>query len=433
VIASPHSSSPWQLTRATVRGKAHVGADLPNQDWVEVCASADGRIVAGVVSDGAGTAAHAERGSRTTCQLMAPWMLAIGHDMASQPHDEAMVHDRVVLGLEHVRASLQASGIALRDQHCTFVACVLTDEAAFVCQVGDSIAICSHFEQASGKGRGEIDFFPDGATHLFEVERGEYANETHFITEPDWRAHLRVRHVATPMIDAMLLMSDGAMEIATTRGKVFRGFLSNLVATLLALEDAGARDTTLNDWLADRRTFPITGDDKTMLVAIRGSCLGMAGAPVYAGETGLAPPTQRPALPPSADEPPPSLATDSAHVTAEGEAESSQLSVANLRASLASGVAAMMAVIAAACLIYRGPIADRLGTTMECIVGPAAMPSRSAATTASAATTRRVAHGGATGSSEPAADDVRPTRFVERSATYSARDREAGGTEETRP
>lgn len=277
----------WQLTRATVRGKSHVDTGLPNQDWVEVRSSPDGLIVASVISDGAGTAAHSEIGSRTTCEMMAPWMLNIGLDMAHAPHDEAMVRDKVVLGIENVRRTLLASGVGLREQHCTFVACVLTDHGGFVCQVGDSIGIGARFAPAGEPG-GPVDFFPDRSTRVFMVERGEYANETHFITELDWRDHLRVSRIDPSEIDALLLMTDGAMDVAMTGGKVFRGFLSNLIATLLAKDHAGERDTLLNDWLADRRTFTVTGDDKTMFVAIRGACVDLAGRPVHIGDADLA-------------------------------------------------------------------------------------------------------------------------------------------------
>ncbi len=380
----PPGTTPWQLTRASVRGKAHVDTGVPNQDCVEMRASPDGRIVAGVISDGAGTASHAELGSRTTCQVMASWMLGIGQAMAAEPHDDARIEQKVAAGIERVRATMLASGAALRDQHCTFVACVLTDRTGFVCQVGDSIAISTRFEQAAGQERGKIDFFPDRSTEIFQVDRGDYVNETHFITEPDWRSHLRVRSFETPAIDAMLIMSDGAMEIATTGGKVFRGFLSNLVALLLTLDDANERDATLDGWLADRRTFPTTGDDKTMLIAIRGACMALAGLPVHVGDSGLTAP-QRPrpptgsvphkATPPDPTEAAPTGVVDEPASDAgrgDAEADDGRVLAADLRTALASGVATVMFVIAGACFIYREPISSTIDTTMECIVGPPA-------------------------------------------------------------
>ena len=50
--------------------------------------SADGRIVAAVVSDGAGTASQADIGATTTCRLMLPQML---QTLSEVPDSEPLV------------------------------------------------------------------------------------------------------------------------------------------------------------------------------------------------------------------------------------------------------------------------------------------------------------------------------------------------------
>lgn len=258
----------WLVTAASATGKGHLDQGLGNQDCVLAGTSPDGRVVAAVVSDGAGSAAQAEIGSSTTCRLLLPWMLEIGHHLTiASSLDEDLIRDRIIEGIENVREVLSRDG-ALRDRHCTLIACVMTDQVGYVCQVGDSIGIATSFLADEGADGG-VDFFPDEQVRMFSAERGEYANETHFITEPDFRDHLRVTRFPTDQVDALMLMTDGAMDIAMLGGKVYRGFMSAVVGTLLATTDKAERESLLHDWLSDRRTWPVTGDDKTMFVALR--------------------------------------------------------------------------------------------------------------------------------------------------------------------
>jgi hypothetical protein len=87
------------------------------------------------------------------------------------------------------------------------------------------------------------------------------------------------------------------MDVVMMRGRVFRGFLSNLMAKLISTEDDRERDRVIHAWLDDPQTHRVTGDDKTLLVAIQRPYLKLAGAPVFTGED--APKT---AAPSSADE-----------------------------------------------------------------------------------------------------------------------------------
>jgi hypothetical protein len=282
--AAPVSEQRWLVTSASVTGKAHAERNLVNQDCIRVGTSADGRIVAAVVSDGAGTASQADIGATTTCRLMLPQMLQIGqHLTIARGLGADVVRDAVAEGIEKVLQVLASDGL-LRDRHCTMAACVITDGVGYVCQVGDSIGIATSFEERLNGSGPAVDFFPDEGVRLFEVERGEYANETHFITEPDWRSHLRVTGFPTERVDALMLMTDGAMDIAMLRGKVYRGFLSSVMGTLLATPERAQREALLQQWLADPRSWSMTGDDKTMFIAVRAAQRRLAGRPIEFGD-----------------------------------------------------------------------------------------------------------------------------------------------------
>ena len=217
-----------------------------------------------VVSDGAGTAPRSHEGARFACEYMAPRLLENGLELRRRSLHRSQLEARLREQLQGLRACLAGLGGALPDFHCTLAMAVLSDSGGFFCQVGDSIALSSRFRVVRD---GELDFFPESETQIFLPDRGEYANETHFITEKDWTAHVRI-HPLEPNLDALLVMTDGAMDVALVRGRVFRGFLSNLVGQLLTMPKAEERDRLLGEWLDDPRSHKATGDDKTMFIAM---------------------------------------------------------------------------------------------------------------------------------------------------------------------
>lgn len=278
------SENQWLLSEASVQGKGHVDANLPNQDAVSIRTSDDGHIVAAVVSDGAGTASKSQHGSRMAADFMSRSLLLIGEDIRINQLSINQITERLIGEIDQLRNELDPAGGALRDYHCTLVGCLIMPGFGFICQIGDSIALATRFVIVGSGSSSSVDYFPDDRTHWYEVERGEYANETHFLTESDWRKHLRVSPIPDD-VDAVVMMTDGAMDVATTKGKVFRGFLSNLIGRIIATSPRAERQKIIGDWLADHQTHRVTGDDKTIFTAIRKPCEKLSGLSVYLGAT----------------------------------------------------------------------------------------------------------------------------------------------------
>lgn len=290
----PHQLS-WQLSQASVRGKSHVDTNLPNQDSVFVRVSDSGAVVCAAVSDGAGTATRSGEGSSIAAEFIATRMCQIGLQLTDRPNSINKVREEFEITINLARHRIDPTGAHLRDFHCTMVAWLCTPVGAFIAQIGDSVALSTRFAAVDEDGMRKVDFFPDGGCHLHEVDRGEYANETHFITEADWKQHLRISQLPED-VDAVVLMTDGAMDIAMLRGQVFRGFLSNLLGKLITTPSSQDRHDTIHAWLDDRQTYGVTGDDKTIFVGVRTQQASLSGAPVYLG-----PPRSmaRPEMPPT--------------------------------------------------------------------------------------------------------------------------------------
>ncbi|WP_284620549.1 PP2C family serine/threonine-protein phosphatase [Aquabacterium humicola] len=285
-------ASAWQATGASVCGKSHIDGGLPNQDYFAIERVLEGDAWIAIVSDGAGTAPRAADGSREACRVIAAGLRTFVHSRRGGGPELSGFRDTIEASVDHLRARLAATGFPLSDFHCTFVACLVAGPVGFIARIGDSVALTTRFALVPGSADRHVDFFPDASSVLHEPDRGEYANETHFVTEPDWRDHLRV----TPLpaqTDAVVLMTDGAMDVAMTRKKVFRGFLSNLVGRLAVTPGRADRDATVSAWLGDRQTFAITGDDKTLVVLLRNDARNLARLPLFLGED---PPASMPQL-----------------------------------------------------------------------------------------------------------------------------------------
>jgi len=260
---------------ASVRGKGHVKIDLPNQDAYEVAISRDGNSIAAVVSDGAGSALRAGEGARVCVKIMIRCLLDIGekHQAAvagalnHKACDQEFIQERITQGLQEVRNFLDPTGQQLQDFHHTFTGTVLTPTGGFVAQIGDSPAIITLAEtildDTTGKHK-EVDFF---AKHeVFTPEKGEYANETSFVTQPNWLTNLRYIPFHSDSQRAVLLMSDGAGELAISKGRAFRPFIGTMIHKMINADNRQERDQILHDNLAHPQADALTADDKTLVI-----------------------------------------------------------------------------------------------------------------------------------------------------------------------
>ena len=110
----------------------------------------------------------------------------------------------------------------------------------------------------------------DLETTVSKPQNGEYANETYFLTMDDWEDYLRI----TPFdefSDTILLMSDGVTPMAMSQGCAapeFKNFV-NPVIKFLRDNDNSTGETGVTNTLSGDNVRKITGDDKTLLWAIR--------------------------------------------------------------------------------------------------------------------------------------------------------------------
>jgi hypothetical protein len=244
----------WVLVPACATGKYHLDDNAPCQDAVASLTWPGG--FAAAVCDGAGSASHADLGARTMAQALVQSLANWAASSDTQNHSpHATLTQAVVHARQTLEAVAQQQDLALRDLACTVVACVSHEGQAWFLHVGDGLA-------AHRQGSGNYD--------VSAPCNGEFADQTWFITMDDWPDHLRVSALTNVGPDSLIgLMSDGAMPFVMDRSKshFFEPFMAPVERHLRQCpEDQQA--SALLGVLEDPRTWTITADDKSLLLAM---------------------------------------------------------------------------------------------------------------------------------------------------------------------
>lgn len=263
----------WRIAAATARGPSHDRTGDPNQDSFEIRTSPDGRVVVVVVSDGAGSAERSDEGSSTCVKIMSQWLLDIGMNRQADIA-RTLTHDNqagqsllelIAQGLEHVRISLKHTGSDLRLYAHTFTGVLISPVGGLVVQIGDSPVVLARSSRVIGDDREPgVDHFAE--SRILIPEKGEYANETHFVTQDDWLVRLQPVTLNPDRFDTFMIMSDGAGDLVINRKEIFKPLAGSLMKQLVQARDGYARDTLIEALITDPRCDEVTSDDKTLVV-----------------------------------------------------------------------------------------------------------------------------------------------------------------------
>lgn len=238
----------WRIYAASAIGKGHIDTGIPCQDaFAQV--SGNGRLVA-AVCDGAGSAARSEIGATNCANTITSYLAAYAGDPAA-----ACERDVIVKAVEAARTCIDARAVELalpsRELACTLVGTVLHEHGGCLFHIGDGVGVA------------ELEI---GPPVLSPPENGEYANETYFVTQNDWRSRLHVVPFSGG-IRCLALMSDGAMSFAFKRTGLFGPFIDPVKSYLSTVDEMEGSEA-LQVTLASEGTWKITSDDKTLLLIL---------------------------------------------------------------------------------------------------------------------------------------------------------------------
>jgi len=253
----------WRIAAASAIGTSHIKTGQPCQDSVRVrlVETSGGPVLISAVSDGAGSAAHSEIGSRaavTTATYLIENFLEAGGSV------DAIGKDTALSWLAQIQAAISMfaseSGAPTREFACTLLVAAIAAEGAVFFQVGDGAMVV--------REKGD-----EGWAYIFWPQHGEYINTTNFITSNNAAEFLEFAAVSQ-RIESFSAFSDGieSLVLHYASKTVHDPFFNNMIAPLHEALNEGVDDglsASLMNYLNSDRVCARTDDDKSLVLATR--------------------------------------------------------------------------------------------------------------------------------------------------------------------
>jgi hypothetical protein len=244
----------WRYAAAHATGTSHIKAGLPCQDRL-ACAVLGNRTLVAAVSDGAGSAALAERGAEIAVETVVR-CLSRALDAGRSDYG-AMLREAAVGAREAVLTEAQKHESEPRDLASTLLVAVVGPSGGGALQIGDGVIV--------------VNDGGDGWCWVFWPQRGEYANTTHFLTDEDAAERLQVEPFGGKVTD-VALMTDGLQALALHYASmsIHEPFFHGMFRPLLDADGANEINhlsASLERFLSSERVGSRTDDDVSLILA----------------------------------------------------------------------------------------------------------------------------------------------------------------------
>ena len=294
------SQEKWKAIARWEVGTSHEATKTPCQDYAGYKQYGDYCI--GVVADGAGSRRYSEYGSTVAVDVALRYFIEIleglrGKSLFTSQNDAEDIFHKLI---DQVRAELGTKAgnfsreykekISADQFACTLLVFVVFPEGIAAMQLGDGFIVVRDYKSQ------EYDL-------LFSPSKGEYVNETTFVTSSpkDIAQDLQIIYLPNS-ISFICASTDGlekvALDLATN--KAFSRFfipLEKYIQNALDLD----KDSYITDFLKSEQVNRKTDDDKTILL-----CSSIKADP--APEINIViPDSKTPTILPSTSTPPPSI------------------------------------------------------------------------------------------------------------------------------
>lgn len=262
----------WRIARASVIGTGHIRANMPCQDSNYVMQIGDSVIIA--VSDGLGSAAYSDVGSKFVCQDVvtrianaitppAPSLMSsISHFILGTPRAQIVMKDIMTDAVSQARTALEelatTNAHTLREYACTLLIAVLTPKEWHVLHIGDGavVGILSATEVKT----------------LSAPDNGEFINVTVPLTSNEYLSNLRFSHGVEELY-GIALLSDGVqpMCINYQTNAAYPGFFTPLIQWLASLPESELAQAhpVLTTLLDSDKLRQKSDDDMTLVLTLR--------------------------------------------------------------------------------------------------------------------------------------------------------------------
>ncbi len=248
------SGSGWTVTAASQAGTSHLRHGEPCADRFAMRAEAGVLVMA--VADGAGSARFGADGAE---QAAGRAVELACRALADAPPDETLLRAVFQATLDELLAWIGDRRPA--DFNATLLLAVMTDATLAIGNIGDGWAVVRNRD--------------GGLSALAVPDRGEYVNETFFLTTAGSVEQAVCAVVPSADLDAVALMTDGAawfsidldarVPSAALFGKLF-AFAAD------PSQPAAGKSEELARFLGSELVTRKTDDDTTLMLAVRAGC-----------------------------------------------------------------------------------------------------------------------------------------------------------------
>lgn len=251
----------WRLVGTAVVGSAHQKVGLPCQDALDyrvILNGSAGSVLLVALADGAGSAELADLGAHCAVDVAMRSMAAA--IQGGLPEERTGWDALLCKAFDQARQALERLADEqtepLRAFATTLTCVIAAGEWLAVGQLGDGAVVAGEDHQT-----------------LFVVartQRGEYANETYFLTQADALEQVEVQVLEQP-VSLLAVMSDGLIRLALRMPShaPHLPFFQPLFAFTAAAESEAQAAGQLAAFLASERVCARTDDDKSLVLAIR--------------------------------------------------------------------------------------------------------------------------------------------------------------------
>lgn len=241
-------------------GTRHQQRGQPCQDYGSY--RTEGVYLLGAVADGAGSAKHSEVGARIAVDSILDAIALQIHDLENGTCEEMAGVAKTFFGqafdalLNTLHREAEEMGCSLKDLGCTLLAFIAAPDWVAAMQVGDGFMVVRSSEEETYR-------------LLFEPDKGEFINETIFVTTEGASESLRV-YVQPSDRPFICAATDGLERVAvrlqdwSPHGPFFGPFEACLRQVPIPAE----RNLYLQTFLESERLNAKTDDDKTLLACL---------------------------------------------------------------------------------------------------------------------------------------------------------------------
>ncbi|WP_088893803.1 PP2C family serine/threonine-protein phosphatase [Leptolyngbya ohadii] len=249
---------PWLAIKARAIGSKHVAGGIPCQDNVAYETLLKDEVVIGAVSDGAGSAPHSHVGSDIAVRVALEYLKSQQwncREALTKDQAKKLFQNLLRIVLLKLDSQAKSSGFPLHDLACTLLVFAASPQWLVAMQLGDGLIVV----RMRSSNNYKLLFLPD---------KGEYINETSFVTSLDALDRVKICSEAiSPLF--ICAATDGIENISLFKQDDWQPsskFFRPLETHLYSIKSYLQKQQELDDFLNSDRLNDATDDDKALLL-----------------------------------------------------------------------------------------------------------------------------------------------------------------------